>query len=122
VQAIAYRPDGAMLFVVYAVACRPGGTMVATGGEGGAVPGRLVRSTRAHWDDVAYALSAFDVRELLCDLPVADAENVDAAYMPRTPGSINPVVAPPDHGAVADDDQFFGVEGPFVCGIEEFTE
>jgi hypothetical protein len=61
------------------------------------------------------ALSAFDVGELLCDLPVADAEDVDAAYMARTPGSIDPVVAPPYYGAVAGDDQFFGVEGPFVC-------
>jgi hypothetical protein len=52
------------------------------------------------------ALSAFDVGELLCDLPVADAEDVDAAYMPRTPGSIDPVVAPPYYGAVAGDDQF----------------
>jgi hypothetical protein len=74
------------------------------------------------WDDVVNALSAFDVRELLCDLPVADAEDVDAAYMPRTPGSIDPVVAPPYYGAVAGDDQFFGVEGPFVCGIKELTE
>ena len=65
--------------------------------------------------------SALDVRELLCDLPVADAENVDAAYMTWAPGGIDPVVAPTHHGAVPGDDQFFGLEGPFVR-VEELPE
>src|SRR5688500_5886513 len=51
--------------------------------------------------------SALDVGELLCDLPVAYAENVDAAYVPAASGRFDPVVAPPHHGTVPGDEHFF---------------